>query len=116
MDYTFELLGVSPILYFFNQQQEIIQKTPQARVEYLGSYKCTLDAFLESVETVSPERGWDFDRVVKTMVNFWLNHSDNIHYWKVRLADAGAESVLVARLADVKGLQQQFESLLGNNR
>ncbi|GAC1452251.1 MAG: hypothetical protein NVSMB70_20400 [Chamaesiphon sp.] len=116
MRYSFEILGISPVLYFFNQQQEIIQKTPQAEVEYLGTYKCTLDVFIESVEDVSTKRGWHLDRVVDSIIDFWVNHSDNIQYWKTRLADAGSENLLVARLADIKGLQAEFESLLGKSR
>lgn len=102
MKYTFEILGISPVLYFFNQQQEIIQKSPQSGVEYLGTHKCTLDALLESVETVPPNRGWDLERVVDTVIDFWVNNSESIRYWKARLKDAGSENLLVARLADIK--------------
>ena len=112
MKYSFELLGVSPILYFFNQQQLLIEKHPHKGVEYLGSYKCTLDAFIESVETVPSKTDWNFDEVVDTMVNFWLNNSDLVQFWKTRLDDAGKESLLVARVADIKGLRNQLEYLL----
>lgn len=115
MKYTFEILGISPVLYFFNQQQEIIQKTPRPDVEYLGTHKCTLDALLKSVETVVPKRGWDLERAVDTVVDFWVNNSDSIRYWKARLNDAGSENLLVARLADIKSLRAEFESLLGKN-
>lgn len=114
MNYSFEILGVSPVLYFFNQQQEIIHKTPSG-VEYLGAYKCTLDAFIESVEGVPPKQDWDFDEVVGTMIEFWVKNSDTIGYWKARLADAGKENLLVGRLADIKGLQAELESLLGKS-
>jgi hypothetical protein len=112
MKYTFELLGVSPILYFFNQQQELTLKHPHKGVEYLGSYKCTLDAFIESVETVPSKTDWNFDEVIDTMVNFWLNNSDLIQFWKIRLDDAGKENLLVARVADINGLRHQLEYLL----
>ena len=112
MKYTFELLGVSPILYFFNQQQELTLKHPHTGVEYLGSFKCTLDAFIASVETVPSKTDWNFDEVVDTMVNFWLNNSDLVQFWKTRLDDAGKESLLVARVADIKGLRDQLEYLL----
>ena len=115
MEYTFEILGVSPVLYFFSQQQDIIHTNPQAGVEYIGTYKCTLDAFIKSAESVPPKRGWDFEQVVETMVNFWVNQSDTICYWKARLADAGKDNLLVARLADIEGLQQNFEFLLGKS-
>jgi hypothetical protein len=54
MNYTFEILGVSPTLTFFNQQQELLQQQQPSGVEYLANRKCTLDAFVASVETVSP--------------------------------------------------------------
>ena len=113
MNYTFEILGVSPTLTFFNQQQELLQQQQPSGVEYLGNRKCTLDAFVASVETVSGDRGWDVDRVVDTVISFWMNNSDSIQYWKHRLQDAGSENLLVARVGDIKSLQAAFESLLG---
>jgi hypothetical protein len=65
------------------------------------------------VETVSGDRGWDVDRVVDTVISFWMNNSDSILYWKHRLQDAGSENLLVARVGDIKSLQAAFESLLG---
>lgn len=115
MKYSFDLLGVSPVLYFFNQQQQIQQQKPQTGVEYVGTYKCTLDAVLESVEPLPPMRGWDLDGVVDTVINFWVNNSDTIQYWKERLQDAGSENLLVARVGDIQSLQAEFESLLGKN-
>lgn len=113
MPYTFEILGVSPIVYLFNQQQEIAQKKPRPRVEYLGTHKCTLDAVIQSVETVPLNRGWDLERVVDTVVDFWMSNADSIKYWQARLQDAGSESILMARVADLKSLRAEFESLLG---
>ena len=112
MTYTFEILGVSPTLAFFNQQQELLQQQPFG-VEYLANRKCTLDGFVASVETVSPGRGWDVDRVVDTVITFWMNNSESVQYWKRRLQDAGSENLLVARVGDIKSLQAAFESLLG---
>ena len=112
MKYTFELLGISSVLDFFNHQQKLIQKTPSKSIEYLGSHQCTLDAFLESVETVPAKPGWAMDRVVDTVIQFWMNHPENIRYWKERLNDGGKENIIVARLADVKSLKAEFESLL----
>lgn len=116
MDYTFEILGISPVLYFFNQQQEIVTKTPPLGVEYLGTHKCTLDELLKSIETVPPKRGWDLEQLVDTVVDFWMNNADSIRYWKTRLNDAGSENLLVSRVADLKSLRAEFESLLGKNR
>lgn len=114
MKYAFDIVGVSPVLYFFNHQQT--QQEPKGTgVEYLAAYKCTLDAFLESVETIPPKLEWNLDRVVDTVIKFWLNNSDTIQYWKVRLNDAGRDNLLVARVADIKSLKAEFESLLGDN-
>ncbi|MEB3828106.1 hypothetical protein [Phormidium sp. CCY1219] len=115
MKYTFDILGVSPILYFFNQQQEIINTDSGVGVEYLGTQKCTLDAFLESVESVSPAKEWDRDNVVETVIQFWLNNEDKIDYWKTRLDDAGNNNLLVARVADMDALRSTFESILGES-
>ena len=111
MPYTFDLVGVSPILAFFYQQQELTEQ-PAPGVEYLGNRKCTLDTFIESVQTVSPQRGWNVDQVVDTVINFWMNNAESIQYWKTRLEDAGQENLLVARVADLKFLRNTFESLL----
>ncbi|MEQ8468877.1 hypothetical protein [Coleofasciculus sp. E1-EBD-02] len=111
MNYTFDILGVSPILDFFNHQQRIGEKVTPPGVEYLGTYQCTLDAFLESVETVPTQKGWNMDRAVDTVIQFWMNHPDRIRYWKDRLEDAGNASVLVSRIADMPSLKAQFNSL-----
>jgi len=42
MEYTFELVGVSPILSFFNHQQGIDPHIPRRGAEYLGAYRCDL--------------------------------------------------------------------------
>lgn len=112
MAYTFEILGVSPVLYFFNHQQDLRQQTPAAGVEYIGSYQCTLDALIQSIETVPPDRGWHLDRAVDTVIDFWLSNAERINYWKRRLKDAGEHNLIVARLADFASLKSEFESLL----
>ncbi|MGQ4648360.1 hypothetical protein [Lyngbya aestuarii] len=111
MKYTFEILGVSPVIDFFSYQLE----TKSAGPEYLGTYQCTLDAFIESVETVPPKRGWELDKVVDTVIKFWVNHSERIRYWQTELNDTGENNLLVSRVADVKSLKAEFESLLGQN-
>ena len=111
MKYTFELLGISPVLSFFNQQQKI-QEQPNTTVEYLGNHKCTLDIFVESVESVSTYRGWKVDKVVETVINFWMNNADSIQYWNSRLQDAGEKNLLVARVGDINSLRNSFELLL----
>lgn len=37
MNYTFDIVGVSPILYFFNHQQQSLEKPLHQKVEYLGT-------------------------------------------------------------------------------
>jgi hypothetical protein len=112
MSYTFEILGVSSVLQFFNYQQEVLPQRPQTGVEYIGSYRCTLDALLESVETVSPDSGWDLDEAVDTIIDFWMHNFESVRHWKKRLEDAGNQNLLVTRLADVRSLQSEFEWLL----
>jgi hypothetical protein len=115
MEYTFEILGVSPVLHFFNHQQEISFNNQSTGVEYLGTYQCTLDAFLESIEEVVPKQGWRGDQVVDTVIQFWVNNLDSIQHWKRRLEDAGKENLLVARVADIQSLQAEFERLFGQH-
>jgi hypothetical protein len=115
MKYSFDILGVSPVLQFFNHQQQSLQKSQNQGVEYIGSNTCTLDALLESVEPVLPKWGWETDQVVDTVIQFWLNNSESIHYWKRRLRDAGRDNLLVTRLADVEALRSEFESLFSQN-
>ena len=115
MKYTFDIVGVSSVLYFFNHQQENLHKPQTKRVEYLGTQICTLDAFLESVESVPTHGNWHLDQVVDTVIEFWFNNGETIKYWKNRLKDAGKDNLLVARLADIKSLQAEFESLLKKN-
>ncbi|BAY07404.1 hypothetical protein [Calothrix sp. NIES-2098] len=115
MKYTFDLVGVSPVLQFFNHQQQSLNKKQYKGVEYLGTHICTLDAFLESVETVPGKWDWNLDQVVDTIIQFWLHNSESIDYWKRRLSDAGRENLLVARVADFTALQAEFESLLSEN-
>jgi len=115
MSYTFDILGVSPLLDFFTQQQKIKETTAPLDLEYVGSYKCTLDSFIESVETVSGQNNWEMDRVVDTVISFWMNNGEKISYWTERLEDAGSENLLVARVGDIQGLKITFESLIQSN-
>jgi hypothetical protein len=109
MDYSFEILGVSPLLSFFTHQQER-QQIPTGAA-YLGSPRCTLDAFLDSIETSPHPSRWNLDRVVDTVIQFWLNNGDTIYHWRSRLDQAGDQTVLVARVADVEALRLEFEQL-----
>ncbi len=111
MEYSFEIVGVAPVVSFFDQQQEIHSRPVGA--EYLGAYRCTLDAFIQSIETIPNRRNWQLDRVVDTVIHFWLNNAESVRHWKQRLEDAGAQNLLVARVADLEALRMEFESLLG---
>jgi len=113
MKYTFDIVGVSPIWQFFNHQLISEENLESQGVEYLGTHKCTLDAFLETVEPVPSKWGWNMDEVVDTVIKFWMNNSESVNYWKSRLTDAGKDNVIVARIADIQALKSEFNSLLG---
>lgn len=113
MEYLFEIVGVSPILSFFTHQQAVQQRPPGA--EYVASYRCTLDAFIDSVEKTPLRPGWRVDRVVDSVIAFWYNNAETIRHWKRRLDNAGTENLLVARVGDVDALKTEFESLLKYN-
>jgi hypothetical protein len=115
MKYSFDIVGVSPVWQFFNHQQQIPQQLEHQGVEYLGVHTCTLDVFLQSVEPVPVKLGWNLDQVVDSVVQFWVNNSESICYWKERLSDAGRDNLLVTRVADISALQAEFESLLNKN-
>ena len=111
MDYTFEIVGVSPVLQFFHEQQQLIDRSPAPQIEYVGSYQCTLDATLESIEPVLWRRDWSWEEISATVVDFWMKNSDAIAFWKHRLADAGQGSLIVSRVGNPAGLRQEFEAL-----
>lgn len=111
MEYLFEIVGVSPILSFFDHQTAVQQK-PKPGPEYLGTYRCTLDAFLDSVGDLTRRRDWNGDRVVESVIHFWYHNAEAIAYWKRRLEDSGKENLLVARVGDIDALKTEFETLL----
>jgi hypothetical protein len=111
MSYTFEILGVTPVIHFFNHQQSVSQKSTTPGVEYLGSFTCTLDAVLDVMEPVTLKNGWERDQAVNTVIQFWVNNADRIHYWKLRLRDAGTQSLMVSRLGTARSLRNEFERL-----
>lgn len=112
MSYTFDFVGITPVYSFFSHQHDRTNSDPAQRAEYLASHRCTLDAFLSSIETVPQRRGWDLDPIVDTVINFWVNNAEQVRHWKQRLDDAGTENLLVARVANFKALRAEFESLL----
>ena len=112
MAYTFEILGVSSILSFFNHQQERLSHPNSSRVAYLAAYQCTLDALIGQVEQAHPHCGWDLDQAIQTVIHFWMTNMDTVHHWQKRLDDAGSENLLVTRLADINALKSEFDALL----
>jgi hypothetical protein len=114
MKFTFDIVGVSPVLHFFSHQQQN-SYLPKHGVEYISTYICTLDAVIESVEPIPEKWGWDTDEVIGTVIKFWINNGESVDYWKSRLTDAGNDNLLVARVADINALQGEFEALLGKN-
>jgi hypothetical protein len=100
-------------LAFLNYHLEQ-QTVYRPKAAYLAAYQCTLDALIESVETLPLRQGWQLDRVVDTVVAFWLNNADQVQHWRRRLADAGTQSLLIARVADLEALRLEFEDLLSD--
>lgn len=111
MKYSFNIIGVSPVLSFFNHQLESQNENSYSGAEYVGAYRCTLDAFLDSLTGVPRKRGWDLDQAVDTVVQFWLQHGSQIQHWRQRLDDAGDTNIVVGRLATLNSLRSEFESL-----
>ncbi|HEY9648202.1 MAG TPA: hypothetical protein V6C88_17630 [Chroococcidiopsis sp.] len=111
MNYAFEIIGISPILSFFNFQADMQHQRTARGAEYFGTHHCTLDALLEGVQPLPPQRGWNLDQVVDTVINFWINNGEQVGQWRQRLADAGDATVLVARVADLSALKDEFEHL-----
>ncbi|MCU0550495.1 MAG: hypothetical protein MUC48_14195 [Leptolyngbya sp. Prado105] len=109
--YTFNIVGVSPVLSFFAQQQELFEKNLETGVEYISSFECTLDALIHSVETVNAQQSWDLDEVVDSVIKFWMKNSEAVYHWRDRLQDAGKDSLLVSRVADIDALKTEFELL-----
>ncbi|NJK82345.1 MAG: hypothetical protein HC914_21845 [Chloroflexaceae bacterium] len=112
MRYAFDILGVSDVLYLFGQQQ-LAQQKPQTGIEYIGSYQCTLDATLASVEDISQRRSWNVSEVVDIVVNFWMRNADAVSYWKQELDRAGESNLLVSRIADIHSFKHNLETLFG---
>ena len=111
MKYSFDIIGVAPVISFFDQQYH--RQSVSAGAEYLAAYQCTLDAFLASVEELPQRRNWNLDGLVDSVIQFWLHNEEAIDHWQQRLMDAGRENLLVARVADFEALRVEFEGLLG---
>lgn len=114
MSYTFEILGVLPILQLFMFNQQASRRSGSERgVEYISARQCTLDAFLDPIEEVTQNPSWDLDQIVQAAINFWVNHPESVQLWKDRLDRSSGDTVLVARVGSLRALQQEFEWMLG---
>lgn len=111
MEYTFDIIGISPILTFFNYQQTIEQH-PQRSMAYVGSYQCRLDALIAATQNIPHKPNWNWDRIVDMMVQFWVQNEDRIQQWKNELETFNNDGLLVARIANVKLLRNELEQLL----
>lgn len=110
MSYTFDIIGVSPVLHFFYHQQRV-EQNPSRSQAYLGSYQCTLDAFLESIKIIPQRPKWDWDKAIKAIVDFWIEREDSIRYWQSELKSAGQENLVVGRVANFDRLRLELETL-----
>lgn len=112
MTFSFDLLGVSPMLDFFHHQQHQSDREQVGGAAYLGTHECKLDSFIRSVEEVTPYRGWNIDEAVDAVIQYWMRNEGHVRHWQERLRDAGQENLLVGRLADVKALRIELEALV----
>jgi hypothetical protein len=111
MSYSFDIIGVSPVIQFFDHQQREEQHPDRSKA-YLGSYCCTLDAFIEATEAIHRKPDWDWDAIVSTIVEFWLSQESDVRRWKRELESAAGESnLLVGRVVNYNRLRSEFEAL-----
>jgi hypothetical protein len=111
MSYSFDIIGVTPVLDFFYYQQQV-EQNPKRSKAYLGSYECTLDGFIQSTEMIPKKPDWNWDEVLDSIVKFWLHHSDGIQKWKNELETIGNDNLIIARIANVSLLRNELENLL----
>ncbi|MGK7940299.1 MAG: hypothetical protein AB4062_09160 [Crocosphaera sp.] len=110
MNYCFDIIGTTSVLTFFNYQQKLEQNKNRGKA-YLGSYECSLDGFIESLNTIPKKPDWDWDDVVGSMVNFWLKNEDKVRYWQGNVNSEDPETVIVARVGKIEALRSEFESI-----
>jgi hypothetical protein len=111
MSYSFDIIGVTPVLHFFNHQQRV-EVDPCRSQAYLGSPVCTLDAFINATEVIYRRPDWDWDAIVNKMVEFWLNQEEDVRHWKQQFESAnGHDNLIVARVVNYDCLRHEFEGL-----
>jgi hypothetical protein len=111
MSYSFDIIGVTPVLDFFYYQQDV-EQNPKRSKAYLGSYQCTLDGFILATEMIPKKPNWNWDQVVNSIVKFWLNHPEGVQKWKNELETLGDNNLIVARVANMGWLRYEFEELI----
>jgi len=111
MSYNFDIVGVTSAWDFFKHQQ-CVEQSRDRSCAYLGSYECTLDGFIEATDMVHQKPDWDWDAIVKQMVNFWIKGGDRISRWQEELQRAEETSLIVGRVANFASLRSELESLL----
>ncbi|HSM80957.1 MAG TPA: hypothetical protein VLS96_04685 [Nodosilinea sp.] len=116
MSYSFDIIGIAPVLQFFTHQQQVESRRDRSQA-YLGSYCCTLDAFIDATQAVHRKPDWDWDAIVGTIVNFWLNREPDVRHWKQQFAATqsdpklGDQTLIVARVVNYDSLRHEFETL-----
>ncbi|WP_013323174.1 hypothetical protein [Gloeothece verrucosa] len=111
MSYSFDIIGITPVLTFFNYQQQH-EHNPHRGKTHLGSYECSLDSFIKSTKMVPSRPNWDWDEVTNIMIKFWLKNEDKIRYWKNELTRGKQEeNIIVARVVNFEALRNELESL-----
>lgn len=111
MSYSFDLLGIAPMLEFFQYQQEN-EQDPQRPKAYLASYECTLDGFIQATETIHCKPQWNWDAVIESMIRFWIKQEEKIRYYQQSLTlNTGESQLVIARVANINILRREFEDL-----
>lgn len=110
MSYSFDIVGISPVLQFFTQQQRS-EANPHRSTAYVSSYICTLDSFIEATEIVPQKPDWDWNQVVDAMIVFWLNQEDKVRRWKSEFETLEGEHLIVGRVANFESIRGELENL-----
>lgn len=114
MSYNFDIIGISPVLQFFNHQQRL-ETHPNRSQAYLGSYSFTLDALIEATQSIHRRPNWDWDAIVGKMVEFWLSQEDDVRHWKSQFeAVQGGDNLIVARVINYDSLRHELETQFGD--
>jgi hypothetical protein len=111
MSYSFDIIGIAPVLQFFNHQQRVEDKRDRSQA-FLGSYCCTLDAFISATEAVHQRPDWDWDAIVSTIVDFWLSQENDVRHWQQEFATVEShDNLIVARVVNYDSLRHELETL-----